>query len=50
MVKQGKITNTLLVRANELFVQDGTGFDPDEKNMIEQMFDMLELMAKETFV
>lgn len=50
MVKQGKIPNTLLVRANELFVQDGTGFDPDEENMMEQMFDVLELMAQETFV
>lgn len=51
MVKQRKIPNTLLVRANELFVQDGTtGFDPDEENMMEQMFDVLELMAKETFV
>ena len=50
MVKQGKIPNTLLVRANELFVQDGTGFDPDEENMMAQMFDVLELMAKETFV
>ena len=50
MVKQGKIPNTLLVRAHELFVQDGTGVDPDEENMMEQMFDVLELMAKETFV
>jgi hypothetical protein len=50
MVKQRKIPNTLLVRANELFVQDGTGFDPDEENMMEQMFDVLELMAHESFV
>lgn len=49
MVKQKKIPNTLLVRANELFVQDG-GFDPDEENMMEQMFDVLELMAQESFV
>ena len=33
-----------------MFVQDGTGFDPDDENMMEQMFDVLELMAKETFV
>lgn len=50
MVKQGKIPNTLLVRANELFVQDGTGFDPDEQDMMSQMFDVLELLARETFV
>ena len=50
MVKQGKIPNTLLVRANELFVQTGAGFDPDEKDMMSQMFDVLELIAEETFV
>lgn len=50
MVKQGKIPNTLLVRANELFVQTGAGFDVEEENMMEQMFDVLELMAGETFV
>lgn len=50
MVKQGKIPNTLLVRANELFVQTGAGFDVEEESMMEQMFDVLELMASETFV
>lgn len=50
MVKQGKIPNTLLVRANELFVQTEAGFDVEEENMMEQMFDVLDLMAGETFV
>lgn len=50
MVKQGKIPNELLVRANELFVQDGAGFDSEEKNLMEQMYDIMELMAEETFV
>ena len=50
MVKRGKIPNTLLVRANELFVQDGSGFDPEEENMMSQMFDVLDLMATETFL
>lgn len=50
MVKKGKIPNTLLVRANELFVQAGAGFDVEEENMMEQMFDVLDLMAGETFV
>ena len=49
MVKRGKIPNTLLVKANELFIQSG-GLDPDEEDMMEQMFDVLELMADETFV
>ena len=38
------------MRANELFVQTGAGFDVEEENMMEQMFDVLELMASETFV
>ena len=49
MVKQGKIPNTLLVRANELFVQSG-GLDPEEENMMEEMFDVIDLIANETFV
>lgn len=49
MVKQGKIPNTLLVRANELFVQDG-GLDPEEENMMQEMFEVIELIARETFV
>lgn len=50
MVRSGKIPNSLLTKANELFVSDNSGFDPDEEDMMEQMFDVLELMAKETFV
>lgn len=49
MVKQGKIPNALLVRANELFVQTG-GLDPEEENMMEEMFEVIELIANETFV
>lgn len=50
MVKKDMIPNALLVRANELFVQNGAGFDPDEKNLMSQMFDVLDLIADETFV
>ena len=50
MVKQGKIPNTLLVKANELFVQGGAGVDPEEENMMDEMMGVLELMAQETFV
>lgn len=49
MVKQGKIPNTLLVRANELFIQSG-GLDPEEENMMQEMFDVIDLIANETFV
>lgn len=50
MVKQGKIPNTLLVKANELFIQDGAGFDPEEQDMMAQMFEVLDIIAQETFV
>lgn len=50
MIKKGKIPNTLLVKANELFLENGAGFDPSEKDILKDMFDLLELMAKETFV
>ena len=50
MVKHGKIPNTLLVKANELFVQGGAGVDPEEENMMDEMMGVLELMAQETFV
>jgi hypothetical protein len=48
MVKCGKIPNSLLVRANELFVSDG-GFDVDDEGMLTQMFDILDVIADSTF-
>lgn len=50
MIRQGTIPNTLLVKANELFIQDGSGFDPDEQDGLKQMFDVLDLIAEQTFV
>lgn len=50
MVKHGKIPNELLIKANELFIQDNAGFDPVEKDMMSQMFDVLDLIAEETFL
>ena len=50
MVKRGKIPNELLVKANELFTNNSAGLDPDEDNMMTQIFDVLEIMARETFV
>lgn len=50
LVKSGKIPNELLAKANALFVSDNSGFDPDEKDMMSQMFDVLYVLAKETLV
>lgn len=50
MAKTGKIPNSLLIRANELFIQDGSGFDIEEEGLMQQMFDVFDLIAQETFV
>lgn len=50
LVKHGKIPNELLVKANSLFVSAGAGLDPDEADMMSQMFDVLYVLASETLV
>lgn len=50
LVKTGKIPNSLLVKTNELFVQDGTGFDTDDTNMMADLCDVLDVIAQETLV
>ena len=55
LVKHGKIPNELLVKANSLFVSAGacrhtSGLDPDEADMMSQMFDVLYMLAGETLV
>lgn len=50
MAKQGKIPNTLLVKANELFLQNGAGLDAEEEDTMKQLYDVLDLIAKETLV
>lgn len=50
MAKQGKIPNTLLVKANELFLQSGAGLDTEEEDTMKQLYDVLDLIANETLV
>lgn len=50
MAKQGKIPNALLVKANELFLQNGAGLDAEEEDTMKQLYDVLDLIAKETLV
>jgi hypothetical protein len=50
MVKTGKIPNSLLTRANELFTSGAGGLDPEENELMAEMFDIFELMAKESLV
>ena len=50
LVKSGKIPNNLLVKTNELFIQDGAGFDTEDNNMMKDLCDVLETIAGETLV
>lgn len=50
MAKQGKIPNTLLVKANELFLQSGAGLDTEEEDTMKQLYDVLDIIASETLV
>lgn len=50
MAKQGKIPNSLLVKANELFLQNDAGLDAEEEDTMKQLYDVLDLIAKETLV
>ena len=49
MAKSGQIPNSLLVKANELFINEA-GSDPEDKNMLGEMYDLFEVMADATFV
>ena len=51
MVKQGKIPNSLLQSANELFTTGLEGaFDEDNKEALSQLFDMMDLICEASFV
>lgn len=49
MAKRGRIPNSLLVKANELFVQSGS-IDTEENSMMQEIYDVIDLIASETFV
>ena len=46
LAKQGKIPNTLLASANTLFNAGGSGMDADNPNMLKDIFDVCEVIAK----
>lgn len=49
MAKRGRIPNSLLVKTNELFVQGGS-LDTEENSMMQEIYDVIDLIADETFV
>lgn len=46
MAKQGKIPNTLLESANELFSKGGAGLDVDNSNMLSDIYDIIEIICE----
>ena len=50
LAKRGKIPNSLLVKANELFMAGSDSIDVDEDNMMSEMVSVLEIIAEESFV
>lgn len=50
MAKQGKIPNTLLGAAGELFTKGGSGVDSDNTRMLGDMYDVCHLIAEASLV
>lgn len=50
MAKNGKIPNNLLVKTNELFINDGTAVNASDDNMLMEIFSVIDTIASEVFV
>lgn len=50
MVANGTIPNILLIKAQQLFLEQSEGFDPDDENMMKEMLQILEIVAKESLL
>lgn len=50
LAKQGKIPNTLLNSAGELFSKGGAGFDADNENMLGDMYDIMDIIATSALI
>lgn len=51
LVKEGKIPNTLLVRANELFSSGVSGaFDEENSEALSQLFDLMDTICAASFM
>lgn len=46
LAKQGKIPNTLLSSANELFTKGGGGLDNDDSNMLADIYGIIEIICE----
>lgn len=50
LAKQGKIPNTLLTSAGELFAKGGNGLDADNVNMLSDMYDIMHIICEASLV
>lgn len=50
LAKEGKIPNTLLNTASQLFTKGGAGIDPDNENMLKDMYDVCMVICKATLI
>lgn len=51
LVEQGKIPNTLLARANELFSSGVAGaFDEENEDILKQLFELMEIICEASFI
>ena len=47
---EGKIPNELLTKANELFASDGSGINPKESNMMQNIKAVIDIIAEASFI
>lgn len=50
LAKSGKIPNTLLTAAGELFSKGGAGLDADNENMLGDMYDIMHIICEAALV
>ena len=50
LAKQGKIPNTLLAAAGELFSKGGGGLDADNENMLSDLYSIMDVIANAALI
>lgn len=50
LAKSGKIPNTLLTAAGELFAKGGGGMDSDNEKMLSDMYDIMHIMCESALI
>ena len=50
LAKQGKIPNTLLNAASDLFAKGGGGLNPKDENMLGDMYDIMQIICSSSLI